>query len=291
MTDVPGDRGASGHYRILGDHTEAAPSGEQVLAEECAVAISYNGINHAVMMATPADLEDFALGYSLTSGVITGRDQLLDIRSRRISPQEHSPPTVMPDATELELHLSLRALHRYKQQRRAQAGTSGCGVCGAEALEQAFPPLPDQPAGPYLLPPLSHLRDLRSRFQREQQKTNRSGAMHAALYVDEHGHTRVCREDIGRHNALDKLIGACMRNGVNPARGYFAITSRCSVELVQKIARYGGGTLVSLASPTQLGVSWAQHFQINLIHLPSQSPPRLYSPQPDSGPATSGPDR
>ncbi|MBM7332910.1 formate dehydrogenase accessory sulfurtransferase FdhD [Alloalcanivorax marinus] len=241
--------------------------GEQALAAEVAVAISYNGINHAVMMATPEHLEDFVTGFTLTAGLVDDARALYDIEL-----------TPLEDAVEAAVTLSSRAFAGFKQQRRGQAGTGGCGLCGVEALDQALPPLPERARSP--LPPPEHLEALRKRFEATQRLARHSGAMHAAIYVDGAGETRLCREDIGRHNALDKLIGACVRRGLDPADGFLAITSRCGLELIHKAVRAGAGTLVSLSAPSSLSVRQARRSALNLIHQPRQGAPRLYSPTP-----------
>lgn len=243
----------------------------QALAREVALGISYNGLNHAVMMATPEDLEDFALGFSFTSGAIEQRDQLLDVEI-----------TEVEEGVLLDITLNQRALSRLKQQRRNLTGSSGCGLCGVEALSQAlaldresdetlscdfFPPLP----------PLLHFEQLRERFHSAQKYRQTSGALHCALYVDESGETRLYREDIGRHNALDKLIGACLAEGLDLQPGFVAITSRCGLELIQKCVRAGVGTLVSLSSPSDISVHWARRHQLNLLHQLAGDMPRIYS--------------
>ena len=252
------------------------PPESQLLPTEAAIAINFNGINHAVMMATPIDLEDFATGFSLCNGIITHPHQILDVET-----------TFVEDAVVLDVTLTTRALQQYRRVRRTMAGTSGCGLCGVEAVEQALAPLQrnvntDSEAsrkrrGWARLPPLPHLRKLRERFQQSQSS---SGAMHAALFVDAQGNTSMCREDIGRHNALDKLLGACARKGIGLEDGYIAITSRCSLELVQKAVRTGVSTLVSLASPSDISVRWAQSYQLNLIHQTAREVSRVYSPGP-----------
>lgn len=252
------------------DYLEYSPhavSGDQPLAAEVAVAISYNGINHAVMMATPNDVEDFVTGFTLTEGVVDSPLAIRDI-----------DPTPLEDAIQVEVTLSSRALSAFKHQRRNRAGSGGCGLCGVEALDQALPRLPERDAAP--LPPLVHLTGLRERFQATQVLARDSGAMHAAVYVDGAGKTRLCREDIGRHNALDKLIGACVRAGLDPASGFLAITSRCGLELIHKAVRAGAGTLVSLSAPSSLSVRQARGNRLNLIHQPRRGAPRLFSPPP-----------
>ncbi|WP_295803019.1 formate dehydrogenase accessory sulfurtransferase FdhD [uncultured Microbulbifer sp.] len=273
MTKLPGT------YDFV-SYVEPDPQpGTQVLASEAAVAISFNGINHAVMMATPCDLEDFAIGFSLCNGIATSAHQVLDVETAFVE-----------NAVTLDITLNQRAMQQFRQARRALAGTSGCGLCGVEALEQALAPpgaavgapgsLYPQRQTPAALPALAHLRELRQRFRESQQQRCSRGAMHAALFVDGDGNTRACREDIGRHNALDKLLGACARESIGLEGGFVAITSRCSLELVQKAVRAGVSTLVSLASPSDLCVRWAQQYHLNLIHMTSQDSPRVYSPAP-----------
>lgn len=242
-------------------------AGEAALAEECALALSYNGLAHAVMMVTPEDLEDFVVGFSLSSGLVASPDDLYDIRLGGAG-----------EARQAEIEIASRAFWALKQQRRQLAGTSGCGLCGMEALDQALPPLPVQPAVP--LPPAAHLADLRPHIAEAQRLARHSGAVHAALYVDGTGALCLCREDIGRHNALDKLVGALARQRLAARDGFAVVTSRCSLELIHKALRAGLGTLVSLSAPTALSVDWARRHGLNLIHLPHHSAPRVYSPAP-----------
>ena len=245
----------------------AAQSGQAVLAEECALAIAYNGINHAVMMVSPSDVEDFIAGFSLSGGLVDAIDEIYDIRLKRVGA-----------ALNAEVDISNRAFWALKQQRRQLAGTSGCGLCGVEALEQALPTLAALPAS--ALPPAEHLHALRDRLAEAQRLARHSGALHAAAFVDGSGELRLCREDIGRHNALDKLIGALLRAPLSPLQGFAVVTSRCSLELIHKAVRAGIGTLVSLSAPTELAVDWARRHGLNLIHLPHRSAPRVYSPTP-----------
>lgn len=235
------------------------------LAEECALAIAYNGLSQAVMMISPADLEDFAVGFSLANGFIDSLDDIYDIRLLGRG-----------SARRAELEISSRAFWRLKQQRRQLPGTSSCGLCGVEALEHALPRLPVMPAS--ALPPSSWLQDLRQRIEAFQPLGRDCGAVHAALFMGANGEISLGREDIGRHNALDKLIGAMARSGCVADGGLAIVTSRCSLELVHKVQRAGIPTLVSLSSPTGLAAQWAQRHNLNLIHLPHRSPPRVYSP-------------
>jgi len=247
--------------------TTLPESGASLLADECALAISYNGLNQAVMMVTPLDLEDFVIGFSLSAGLIECIDDLRDLRLHGSGAARHA-----------EVHVSPRSFWAIKQQRRLLAGHSGCGLCGVEALEQALPQL--VPLSPVDLPPEQHFHDLRQRIGHAQLLARDSGALHAALHIDGDGEIALCREDIGRHNALDKLIGALKRQGHQPSMGFVVVTSRCSLELIHKAVRANIGTLVSLSAPTQLTVEWARQHNLNLIHLPHRSAPRVYSPAP-----------
>lgn len=246
---------------------DTATPAATVLAEECALAISYNGISQAVMMVSPGDREDFVRGFSLSAGLVATIDDIYDIRLSGTGAALHA-----------DVQISSRAFWALKQQRRHLAGSSGCGLCGVEALEQALPQLPQLPASP--LPPASHLLDLRQRIAAVQHQARSSGALHAALFIDAQGAVRLCREDIGRHNALDKLIGALTQAGLPAGNGFAVVTSRCSLELLHKAVRAGIATLVSLSAPTALTVDWARRHRLNLIHLPHHSGPRVYSPAP-----------
>lgn len=251
-------------YAELGN---AHTSESAVLAQESALAISYNGISHAVMMVSPTAVEDFIHGFSLSSAVVDTIDDIYDIRLQHLGP-----------AISAEVEISSRAFWAMKQQRRQLAGTSGCGLCGVEALDQALPNL--EKLAQAELPDAAHLVGLRERIAAVQDLARRSGALHAALYVDGAGEIRACREDIGRHNALDKLIGALLREKYDVRQGFAVVTSRCSLELIHKAVRAGIGNLVSLSAPTALTVQWARRHNLNLIHLPHHSAPRVYSPAP-----------
>ena len=235
------------------------------LAEECALAIAYNGLNQAVMMVSPIDLEDFVVGFSLGSGIVDSVQDIYDIQISGSGDGRHA-----------EVQIASRAFWKLKQQRRQLPGNASCGLCGVEALEQALPQLPVMPQAP--LPPAHWLQDLRQRIAVFQPLAQSCGAVHAALFIDASGELVLGREDIGRHNALDKLIGALSRDGRSVAGGVAVVTSRCSLELIHKAQRAGIPTLVSLSAPTSLAASWAQQHNLNLIHLPRSSPPRVYSP-------------
>ncbi len=240
---------------------------QATLASESALAISYNGISQAVMMVTPGHLEDFVKGFSLSSGIINNFGEIKDIEIGGSNESHYA-----------EVEISNRAFWALKTQRRNLTGTTGCGICGVEALEQALPVL--SPLLPSLPPRLDAFEGLREKIALNQNAAKKSGALHAALFADLQGNIIKCREDIGRHNALDKLIGALSNSGIEPRNGFAIMTSRCSLELIHKTVRARIPTLVCLSAPTALTVEWARKHHLNLIHLPKSGAPRLYSPAP-----------
>ncbi|UFH49219.1 formate dehydrogenase accessory sulfurtransferase FdhD [Pseudomonas sp. KNUC1026] len=239
--------------------------GHAALAEEVALAIAFNGISQAVMLVSPGDLEDFVVGFSIGSGIVQDASEIYDIRLSGCGA-----------AWQAEVEIASRAFWALKDHRRQMAGTSGCGLCGVEAVEQALPELPVLPATS--LPPLQWLAGLRDRISAFQPLGRHCGAVHAAVFMGSDGELLLGREDIGRHNGLDKLIGALAQQKIPATGGIAVVTSRCSLELIQKALRAGLGTLVSLSSPTGLAVQWARQHHLNLIHLPHHSAPRVYSP-------------
>src|SRR5450830_1141703 len=250
---------ASQSYQFCNlEHTEVAST---ALAEEVALAVAYNDISQAVMLVTPTDLEDFIVGFSIGSGIIADVSDIYDLKLSGTGSAQYA-----------QVQISSRAFWNLKQQRRQLAGTSGCGLCGVEALEQALPDLEVLPGAP--LPPVEWLDGL----------GQHSGAVHAAVFMNNQGELLLGREDIGRHNALDKLIGALIRQRIPSEGGLAIVTSRCSLELIQKVLRAGIQTLVSLSSPTGLALQWARRHNLNLIHLPQKSAPRVYSPAMEKHP-------
>ncbi len=221
------------------------------LAEEVPVALVYNGISHVVMLATPCDLEDFATGFSLTEGIV---DSLDEIRSCEVAEA--------CGGIELQIELSSRAFAGLKQQRRQLAGRTGCGICGAESISQAIRPASTVDTRPSVS--LERVNAALQALDDAQQIRNDTGATHAAGWVDAEGQLRLCREDVGRHNALDKLIGAMRRQSLAAAGGFALISSRASYEMVHKAARAGIGALVAVSAPTALAVRVADEAGVAL---------------------------
>ncbi|MGY6037148.1 formate dehydrogenase accessory sulfurtransferase FdhD [Aeromonas sp. AE23HZ002T15] len=232
------------------------------LVEEAAISININGISHAVMMATPDDLDDFAIGFLYGEGIIGGNHDVHDIQ---LVPSEQGMV--------LDVTIANRCLAELSRRKRRLTGASGCGICGVEAIEHALPAL--TPLTPSAPPAAGSLLNLRERIAPWQSKARQSGGLHAALALGEEGEILACREDIGRHNALDKLIGMQLRQ---PDRCHtLVITSRCGSELIHKAVQFGAAHLISLASPSQLAVRLALKYHLNLIHVPRSDAPVYYS--------------
>ena len=214
------------------------------LAEEVPVALVFNGLSHAVMMATPADLDDFALGFALSEGLIESPAALYGCEVQLVEL-----------GIELRLTVSSRCFDAIKLRRRTLAGRTGCGLCGTDSLAQVQRDLPAVAATAVAPAALATAQHGLRQWQTVQQLT---GASHAAAWCALDGTVLTVREDIGRHNALDKLIGAMARAHIDRATGFLCITSRASFEMVQKAAMAGVGLLAAVSAPTALAVDTAQ---------------------------------
>ena len=226
--------------------------GEDSLAVELPIGLEYNGISYAVMLASPADLEDFALGFSLSEGIITQASELYgcELESRA-------------DGRLVKIEISSERFAALKQRRRNLAGRTGCGLCGTEALDQVARVLP--PVAPTIALAPSVLMSGMRAMQRLQPLQLQSGATHAAAWLDDRGEIVCVREDVGRHNALDKLIGALARQKIDFSRGALLLTSRASYEMVQKAATMGIGTVAAISAPTSFAVELAERAGVALI--------------------------
>lgn len=221
------------------------------VAEEVPVNLVYATLPHAVMMATPADLEDFAYGFSLTEGVVAAAREIRGVAVREVA-----------RGIVLEIDLVPAALRRHMARRRSMAGRTGCGLCGIESLEQlpeARPVAPGRPIAP------AAIRAALLGLEGRQVLNQATRAVHAAAWCDAAGGIVLLREDVGRHNALDKLVGACLRAGVAPGEGFVLLTSRASFEMVEKAASFGAGTVVAISAPTSLAVERAAALGMALV--------------------------
>lgn len=240
--------------RMAATRTRAgvASCAHEELADEVPVALEYNGVSHAVMLATPADLEAFALGFSLSEGILASATEFHGVE-------------LEDGAAGITAHIEIAAgaFMRLKERRRSLAGRTGCGLCGVDSLAQVIRPLPC----------LAPARDLSAAAIRRAvaqarawQPLNRlTGATHAALWCGRDGSPRAAFEDVGRHNALDKLIGGLHLDGADLADGFCLITSRASVEMVQKAATVGMAAMVAMSAPTALAVRTALGCGMTLV--------------------------
>ena len=208
------------------------------LPEETPVAMVFDGTTHGVMMATPEDIEDFAMGFAMTEGFVETLDQ---VEGFEIVPHDNGIEARfwLPDARAEAL----------KARRRAMMGPVGCGLCGIDSLDQALRPLPVLPGGG----PRFDVREVAiatDLLRDHQQLHDMTRATHAAGFLVPGEGIALAREDVGRHNALDKLIGALLRAGVDPSTGAIVLTSRVSVEMVQKTVIAGARTLIAVSAPT-----------------------------------------
>lgn len=234
------------------------------IAEEVPVALEYNGISHAVMLATPADLEDFALGFSLSEGLIASPRDIYDIEV-----------DTRPDGIAVGLRIATEAFVRLKGRRRALAGRTGCGLCGTESLSEVMrPPARVRTEAAFQS---SALHAAFSRLHDQQALLAHTGATHAAAWMRADGKLALLREDVGRHNALDKLIGALTRSGEDPATGAILVTSRASYEMVMKAASAGVGVLAAISGPTALAVRLADEAGLTLAGFVRQGRHTVYT--------------
>jgi FdhD protein len=234
------------------------------VADEVPVALEYNGISHAVMLATPLDLEDFALGFSLSEGILESAGQLYGVEE---------------EASELGITLHLRvageAFAKLKERRRSMTGRTGCGLCGTESLAHVARNLPVLADGaPFQREAISRAMSQFVSLQTLQQAT---GAVHAAAWCSAEGEVKWLREDVGRHNALDKLVGALARSGVDASNGFIAVTSRASFEMVQKTAAAGVSLLAAVSAPTSFAVATAERARMTLVGFARQQDLVVYS--------------
>lgn len=251
---LPADRCEVPVLRIGADgrRTEA----HDQVAAECPVALEYNGISHAVMMASPGDLEDFALGFSLSEGIVQAPREVFDIE-------------VQPRANGISVRIEIAAERfvQLKERRRNLVGRTGCGICGAETIEQALRPLTTVTQDMRM--PAQYLHAGLIAMQRRQPLQQTTGATHACGWLNASGLLEEVREDVGRHNALDKLIGARARrhtlSGSAFADGAVLTTSRASVEMVQKAAGMGAAILVAISAPTALAIDIAERTGLTLV--------------------------
>lgn len=243
---------AHNSYRVERRIGGVAIGGEERVAAEVPVALVYNGISHAVMMATPDDLEDFALGFSLSECLVRRPGEILDLDI-----------VARDNGIEVQMRVSAQRALELKQYRRSMAGRTGCGLCGTESLDQLKRRASrvDSAAvlGSGALPrALAGLESM-------QQLFRLTGAVHAAAWCDPQGRIELVREDVGRHNALDKVIGALAAQRGDFGDGFVLMTSRASYEIVQKAAAVGIAVVAAVSAATGMAVRVAQESGVTLV--------------------------
>jgi FdhD protein len=240
-----------------------------LIAEEMPVALVYHEVPHVVMLATPADLEDYAVGFTLSEGLVARADEIRGVE-------------VIQGAASADVKITV-AWERFTQlvqRRRNLTGRTGCGLCGAETAADAIRECPAVPAGVSVT--AAELHAAIAQLAGRQPINARTGSVHAAAWVVPDGGITLVREDVGRHNALDKTIGALARARCDFSTGYMLITSRASYEMVQKCATLGISLLVALSAPTAFAVRLARQSGLTLVafaradqHVVYANPQRL----------------
>ncbi|WP_336943962.1 formate dehydrogenase accessory sulfurtransferase FdhD [Acinetobacter modestus] len=232
-------------------HQDSSENEMDYIVQEYPVALIYNGISHAVMMATLSDLEVFAKGFSLSEGILHSLSELYSLEIR------HNALGV-----EVDMTISSRAFMALKQHRRMMVGRTGCGLCGIESLKQLYSELPlvsSKVSSLWLNQIPSAIAQLKAR----QKISELTGGAHAAAWVVQ-GKIMALFEDVGRHNALDKLLGHLAEQKLNVAEGFVVMTSRASYELIRKCAQCNIGLLATISAPTSMAIEMAKQLNLTL---------------------------
>lgn len=237
-------------YEVLKSHVNHIEKDD--IAEEVPIAFVYNGISHAVMLASPSDLEDFALGFSIAEGIVENKSDVYGIEIIH-----------QTNGIELQIDIASACFQSLKDKRRNLLGRTGCGLCGAENLDQALR-LPEKKIAHLLtISDSAMIKALRS-IEASQTLQKKTGATHACAWANERGEIQIVREDVGRHNALDKLIGAIKRRDMTE-QGFVITTSRASYEMVQKTVMLGASMLIAISAPTGLAIRSALKYGVCLV--------------------------
>lgn len=238
--------------------------GWDFVAEEVPVALEYNGISHAVMLASPQHLEDFAIGFTLTEGIVRQRSEIYECEVLK-----------EPSGMRVAIRIANERFAGLKERRRSLAGRTGCGLCGTESLAHAVR-MPAAVTSEVAFASAT-LHSALQRMQEQQFLQQKTGAVHAAAWVSPSGEIGLVREDVGRHNALDKLIGALAALDADASQGAIIVTSRASYEMVQKAASAGVGLMAAISAPTALAVRLAQQCNMTLIGFARENRHVIYT--------------
>lgn len=235
--------------RWTGDNAEPT---EEVVIEEVPVALVYNGVPHVVMMASPTDLVDFATGFSITEGLVLSIDDIHGVETVRYS-----------KGIELQVSVSAESMERIEGRNRRMGGRTGCGICGAESFDAVMREISVVSGSHTVLP--AAISAAVSSLREGQKLNSETGGVHAAAWALNDGTVTLVREDVGRHNALDKLVGALLSSEVQIDEGFVAITSRASFEMVQKTTVLGASLLAAISAPTALAIKVANVAGLTLV--------------------------
>ncbi|MDP8051995.1 formate dehydrogenase accessory sulfurtransferase FdhD [Pasteurella atlantica] len=235
---------------------------DEYLAVEIPVALVYNDISHTVMMCSPQNLEDFAVGFSLAEGIIQDKKEIYGIEINPVC-----------NGIEINIELSTRRFTAFKDHRRTLVGRTGCGICGTEQLNQVIKPLP--PLKTTFQIDMQQLDPCLDLLAQQQTLNQQTGATHAAAFFDLNYNLLAIREDIGRHIALDKLLGWYALN--DKPQGFIIVTSRASYEMVQKAVTCGIEMLIAISAATDLAVNMALQSNLSLIGFARPQRATIYS--------------
>lgn len=239
-------------------------SREEAVVIEIPVALVFSGRSFAVMLATPTNLADFACGFALTEGVVEDLDEIEAIEICRVD-----------RGIEVRVEIPQDRAMALDGRRRSLAGRTGCGLCGVDRFSEALRPVAAVEGSRVLTP--GALRRAVADFPRHQVLNARVGSVHAAAFADESGEILLAREDVGRHNALDKLIGAARARSIDTTRGFVLVSSRCSYEMVHKTASAGIGLIAAVSAPTSLAVELAEKVRVGLVGYARESRFTVYA--------------
>ena len=248
-----GGAGRGSVHRLARRLTAAgAETRDEVVAEEVAVALVYNGVSHAVMMATPCDIEDFARGFTLTEHLVERPSEIFEIDFEPVG-----------RGIEVQLRIAGQRMAALQERRRSLAGRTGCDLCGVDSLDAAMRPVPATRATARVS--RAAITRAMAALPGEQRINRYNGATHAAGWATADGTLVAVREDVGRHNALDKLAGALAKLDRQDDGGFVVVTSRCSYEMVQKAAAIDAAAIAAVSAPTSLAIETAEQAGLALV--------------------------